>query len=167
MSDLIEPQFITEPDVYIQFNNITRARIMGAEAGIRTFLFELVGMESSLTVMDPKDLESDNTLKYRSKILWYNTLYMPIGNFEISADYRYKSKVQNIDTELAIQISDTDARVPAHIVDLRLKYDMEKDFSLPVNINLIINNLFDYYYTEMVGNLGLTRRITLQLEGTL
>lgn len=163
MFDLIEPQFLANQGAVIKFDNVTRARIFGGEVGIRTLLFGFLGFETSLTAMNPRDLDLNETLKYRSEILWYNSIYIPFGGFELSADYRFKSETQNVDERLGIQVVDYDARVPVHIVDARLFYNFENN-NLPIKIGLLVNNLFDYYYTEMVGNLGLTRRINLQLE---
>ncbi|MFP4369218.1 MAG: TonB-dependent receptor [Candidatus Kapaibacterium sp.] len=166
MTDLIEPE-IDETSGDIQFRNVTRARIQGVEAGIKTFLFGMMGIETSLTLMDPRDLEKDDILKYRSELLWYNRLLLPIGAFELQADYRYKQKVKNIDERLAIQVDDHDARVTVHVVDLRLIWDLKKSFNYPLKAGFNVSNLLDYYYTEMVGNLGATRHINFQLEAYL
>lgn len=164
MYDLIEPQFLADQGAVIRFDNVTRARVTGAEMGIKTLLFGNVGFETSITAMNPRDLDLNETLKYRSEFLWYNSIYIPLGAFEFSADYRYKSQFDNIDVRLGLQVTDYEARVPMHVVDARLIWDLNKSFQIPIKASIIGNNIFDYYYTEMVGNLALTRRLTFQLE---
>lgn len=164
MIDLIEPQFIADQGAVIRFDNVTRARVTGAELGLKTLLFGFLGLESSLTAMEPRDLDLDETLKYRSKFLWYNTFFVALGAFQISGDYRYKDKFENVDIRLGLQVADYDARVPMHVFDLRLSYDLKQAFDIPLKVSLIGSNILDYYYTEMVGNLAPTRKITFQIE---
>lgn len=167
--DLIEPSFSTEDQDKIMFQNITKARIQGIELSVKAFLFGLVGLETSLTAMDPVDLTGDDekTLKYRSKFLWYNHMVLPLGQFELQADYRFKSRVENIDKRLSIGIKDIEARVEVHVLDLRFVYKMKQSTNLPIKLILFADNALDYYYTEMVGNLAPTRIIGLQIQAKL
>ncbi len=166
MSDLIEPGFLTSNKPEIMFANVSKVRILGSELGVRTLVFGTVGIESGITYMDPRDLSTNEFLKYRSKYVWYNKLSFKVKDFTLSMDYRYKSKVETFDDRLRIQIKNADAYVPVHIIDLRLFYDLP--LTKPtMKIGIICNNLLDYYYTEMVGNLGMTRKILLQLETKL
>jgi outer membrane receptor for ferrienterochelin and colicins len=164
-SELIEPSFDAQQNTAtIKFQNVTKARIIGAELDIKTFLFGVIGVETALSAMDPRDLTLDETLKYRSKYLWYNRLYIPLGDFEIQADYRYISEMINVDKRLMIYIPNANDRVPAHIVDARLIWDSENTTGVPIRFTLNAKNLLDYYYLEMVGNLAPTRYISLQLD---
>lgn len=167
LSDLIEPVIIPEQPGTIQFRNVTKARISGAEATLRTYFPGLFGLETSLTFMDPIDLTLNETLKYRSKILWYNRFIFQVKPLELQVDFRYMSKFDNIDNELAFQVEDYDARVDAYIVDARLIYNMEKIVGNQISLILNVKNIFDYYYTEMAGNLAPTRNISLQLNAGL
>jgi outer membrane receptor for ferrienterochelin and colicins len=165
MRDMIEPGFIKKDDkLVIQFQNITEARIRGIEFGVKTFLFSMVGVESSITAMDPQDLTTNEMLKYRSKYLWKSRLFIPMDMLDFNIDYRFKSEIENVDDRLGVEIKDYDARVPVHVVDLAVKFKMKKVNEIPLNITLNIKNLFDYYYVEMVGNMAPTRYISLQLE---
>lgn len=149
----------------IQFKNLTKARIRGLEFNIKTFLFEFLGLETSLTMMEPKDLSDNTTLKYRSKMLWYNRLYMPITeNIQFQADYRHKARVENIDELLGVQVKNHDFRVPINVVDCRIIYNMKNDLDFDSKFSININNVFNYYYVEMVGNMAPTRFINFQLE---
>jgi outer membrane receptor for ferrienterochelin and colicins len=169
MDNLIEPQFdLSVPnEAPIKFLNITSARIVGFEIEAKTLLFNFLGVQSSLTLMDPKDLSLNQTLKYRSKILWYNGIIIPLPYAELQADYRYLSKVENVDPSLGLQIKDYDARVPVHVLDIRLSIKFQDLVGVPLNLRINCNNILNYYYTEVPGNLAKTRFIGLQLDGSL
>ncbi|MBX3043761.1 MAG: TonB-dependent receptor [Candidatus Kapabacteria bacterium] len=167
LENLIEPTFVTDGAANIQFRNVVKARIQGVETGLRTLLFGAVGLETSLTLMNPRDLSTDRILNYRSEVLWYSRVLLPLKYFEFQIDYRYKSRVQNIDAQLGLIVRDTEARVDMNVVDVRLIFDMKKLADLPFRFTLNANNLFDYYYTEMVGNLARTRYLSLQFDGEL
>ena len=169
--DLIEPGIVIDGATYIQFQNITRARIRGMELNVKTFLFGLFGLESGLTAMEPMEQDSiskefNKVLKYRSKFLWYNRIIVPIGLFEFQADYRYLSKVENIDELLGIiGVKNYDERVPIHVVDARLIFHLKDMYpDIPLDITLNAKNLLDYYYVSSPGNLANTRYISLQLD---
>jgi iron complex outermembrane receptor protein len=167
LENLIEPTFASDATAKIQFKNVVSARIRGAELGFRTYLFKTLGLETSLTFMDPRDLSTDKILNYRSEILWYSRLMLPYKFLELQMDYRYKSKVENVDVQLGLLVRDPDARVPMNVVDLRLICDFKKLYELPFRLTLNANNILDYYYTEMVGNLARTRFLSLQIDGEL
>lgn len=162
--DLIEPSFVNPNQAIIKFMNVTRARIRGAEIGLKSFVAGLFGLETSYMFMDPRNLSDNSVLYYRSEQIWYNRLLIPMGDFEIQADYRYKSRVKNIDVQLGLLVKDSDARVDMHVVDARLIYDLKSLIGHNFKFTLNVNNVFDYYYTSMVGNLGMTRMFSLMLE---
>ena len=166
MNDLIEPTFdTTSPNVPIKFMNITKARITGIELSAKTILFGFLGFNTAITLMDPRDLSLDEILKYRSKFLWYNHIALPFKYIELQADYRYLSKVVNVDPTLGLQIKNYDARIPAHILDARLLIKLYDFSDIPLLISLNAKNLLNYYYTEIPGNLGATRYLSLMIEG--
>ena len=170
MDNLIEPTFIKSSDLSapkIQFQNITKAVINGAELSVKTFLMGIIGIESGLMIMDPRDLTLNQTLNYRSRILWTNRLFIPIGPFELQADYRYKSRSDNIDNLLSLYIPNADARVIVHVIDARIIYNLKSGNETPLTFTLNVKNLLNYYYTEIVGNLGMTRQISLQIGANL
>lgn len=164
MYDLIEADFVEGSDSRIKFQNITRARIRGAELTARTLLFKALILETALTAMDPVDLTLDKTLDYRSKFIWKTGVIVPAGQFEFQADYRFLSEPTSIDETLKFQVKDADAKVPVHVVDARFIFDAREKFDLPLRFSLNARNLFDYYYVNPVGSLGETRSVTLQLD---
>jgi len=40
-------------------------------------------------------------------------------------------------------------------------------FGLPVHVGFNVNNLLNYHYVELVGNLGPVRTYTLSIDGVL
>lgn len=165
--NLIEPGFTDNSYQQIMFKNVTRARIRGIEATLRLLPAGLFGLESGLTYMDSRDLVLNSILKYRPKFLWYSKVSFPLGPLEFQVDYRYISRIDQIDEELKFQVKDYDARVPVHVVDARFIINLGKMDIIPVTLTLNAKNLLDYYYVKMVGNLAPTRFIGLQLEGSL
>jgi len=53
-----------------------------------------------------------------------------------------------------------------HVVDLRLSFGVTL-FDVPVRAGVIVNNLLNYHYVELVGNLGPFRTYMVTLEGIL
>lgn len=149
----------------IQFENLLKARIRGLEFNIKTLFFESIGFETSLTLMDPVDLQTNSTLKYRSKMLWYNRLFLPVSeNFQFQFDYRHKARVENVDDLLGILVNNYNYRVPINIVDFRVIYNLIDLLETDLRISMNVNNALNYYHVEMVGNLAPTRFVNFQLE---
>jgi len=165
MDDLVEPSFLATGNV--QFQNVTAARVSGIEIGMRTQFSSGFGIESSLTYMDPVDVTLNQTLPYRSSVLWYNRITIPIiEHVQFQADYRYLSKVELIDARITALgfITDADARVPIHVCDMRIIMKMNELFGKPLTLTFNAKNVFDYYYTEIIGNLAPNRQLSIQGE---
>jgi iron complex outermembrane receptor protein len=164
-NDLIEPTFVTKNFApVIQFINLTKARITGLEFNVKTMFTSNVGFETSITLTDPRDETLNETLKYRSKVLWYNHLFFEWQDFGVNIDYRYMSRSEKIDEKLGLQVIDHDARVDAHITDLNINYNFKHLTGYDFTLSAFAKNLFDYYYTEMTGNLAQTRFIGLEIK---
>jgi len=162
--DLVEPRLPTSSNPQIQFQNITRARISGVELAVNGWLpNKILGFESSVTGMYPLDMNLNQILKYRSTVLWYSRLILPVGAFQVQADYRFQSRVEQID-DLSIAVRDADARVPIHVLDVRVMANMFELAGLPIMLTLNVRNALDYYYNEIIANLAPTRNITLQVD---
>lgn len=162
--DLVEPRLPTASNPQIQFQNITHARIQGAEIALNGWLpGKFLGLESSLTLMNPRDLNLEQVLKYRTPVLWYSRAILPVGAFQLQLDYRYQARVEEID-DLTAVINDAAARVPIHIVDIRLLANFYALTGIPVACTLNVRNLFDYYYNEIIANLAPTRQVVLQFD---
>ncbi|MCX7879212.1 MAG: TonB-dependent receptor [Ignavibacteria bacterium] len=160
--DFIEPNFVQQ-QAKIKFDNITKARILGFELSCNTLFFKKIPYTLSILYIDPKDLNDNKILKYRSKWTILNSLTIPYKVFTITADFRYISKIERIDDMLSLQVEDYDARVPIYVLDLHFGLDLKK-FRIPITLNLSVTNALDYYYVEIVGNLAPTRLVSLKLQ---
>jgi len=155
--DMIEPAFL--PSGVVQFQNITRARVLGAEFTVRAMLTSWAGVETGLTLMKPEDVTLGQTLKYRNNVIWYSRgSIRPFDGIEIQAEHRFLNRTERIDA-LAV-VPDYDVRVPIHIVDMRLLWTVASK----TRVMLQARNLLDYYYTSIMANLGPTRSVQLQVE---
>ncbi len=163
--DMIEPA-IDITDGEVTFNNVTRARITGAEF---TGKFDVpeINFSSGInyTLLLTEDLNKNKALKYRPKnTVNIQTDFTP-GNFSFGIDFRYWSRVEEIDIELVDLglVPNGDERVSVYVLDLRTGYNF---FSLgfPANLFLTLNNVLNYNYVEMIGNISPIRNISLNLE---
>ena len=162
--DMIEPEFRT--DGRISFQNVTRAKILGYEIDAGTDLFhEMIGVRVSYTYIYPRDITANDILKYRSRELLYASFDFAYGIFHSSADFRYISKFERYDRELVEfgVVKNGDKRVPAYVLDLRAGVDLSR-MGIPIEAMAIINNVGEYYYVEMIGNIAPIRNYSLALE---
>lgn len=158
--DMIEPAFL--PSGVVQFQNITRARVLGAEFTVRAMVASWAGVETGLTLMNPQDVTSGQTLKYRNNVIWYSRgSVRPFDGIEFQAEHRFLNRTEQIDA-LAV-VPDYDVRVPIHIVDMRLLWTVANK----TRMMLQVRNLLDYYYTTIMANLGPTRSVQVQVEWAL
>ncbi|MBE0558417.1 MAG: TonB-dependent receptor, partial [Proteobacteria bacterium] len=167
--DLIEPTVFVAGDPFIQFRNVTRARIQGAEAGLRTGLAQLgLGLNFGYTYVWAREIDSvgqELPLKFRPRHLFTSGLVWSEGAFQAGVEYRYNSLIERIDENLSLIIPDGDARVSIHVVDLRFSFKLSR-FGVPLRIGLDVNNLLNYYYVELTGNMAPLRSYLLSLEGS-
>lgn len=169
LKDLIEPTVFVEGEPYIQFRNVTRARIQGVETSLRSSLPDLgVGLTFGYTYVWAREIDSvgnEHPLKFRPRHLVTTGLTWSAGNVRAGLDYRYNSRIERVDENLSLIIPDGDERVAVHVVDLRLSYDFSHD-GLPLRLGLDVTNLLNYYYVELTGNMAPLRTYLLSLEGS-
>jgi outer membrane receptor for ferrienterochelin and colicins len=152
--DMIEPG-VDPADGLVFFSNLVRARIQGLEAGT---IFYLLPNELSLsfnyTYLWARDLETGKALRYRPRHIFYSGLDFRNWNFDLGINFRYTSRVEEIDDELVDLgiVVDGDLRVPVYTTDVKLGYNFIT-YGLPLNIYLNVKNLFNYNYVELIGNL--------------
>lgn len=169
MDNLIEPQFVVDTTAEIRFVNITRALLPGVEIAVRGWLWgETICIESGATLMAPRDMIERATLRFRHNVQWNTRLIVALlPRVQFNLDYRFLSRVERID-ERIVQLGlvpDGDARVPIHVLDLRLLWDVP--VAVPLRLTFNVRNALDYYYAEYIGNLGPTRQVSLQAEWQL
>jgi outer membrane receptor for ferrienterochelin and colicins len=163
--DFIEPG-VDPSDGLIYFDNVVRARIQGAEIGITyKLLNDKLSLSASYTYLWSRDLEKQKALKYRPRHLAFFTAEYSIMDFLLGTDFRYSSRVEEIDTELIDLgiVPDGELRVPIYVLDLRAGYNLH-GLGLPLKIYFNANNIFHYNYVELIGNIAPIRNYTFSLE---
>lgn len=151
----------------IQFENVTRARIQGLEAMVRVEWWKkFFSTDIGYTYTWPRDLDQNAVLKFRPRHIIYGSGMFSWGHLRASADARYLSRIERIDDNLVrlAPIVNGEQRVDIKLVDVRASYDLT-GVKLPLRIGLNVNNLLNYSYVELLGNLGPVRTYYLTIEG--
>lgn len=151
----------------IQFENVTKARLQGLELGLTIdWIKKIFSTEVGYTYTDPVDLTEQTILKFRPRHLLFASALAQYEHVRLSTDFRFISRIERIDENLVrlAPIIHGDRRVPIYVVDVRASYDLI-DFGIPVRVGLNVNNLLNYHYVELIGNLAPVRLYTLSLEG--
>lgn len=161
--DLIEPTFETSKAAEIKFMNIIEAEISGFEAAIHYKFKTDLDFNTSLTYLNPRNILDNKDLKYRSNILWYNSLKYNLLPFQLQLDYRYKSKYNEIDDRLGFTIKNHDLKIDAHILDISVSA-FSDIFETKTRFTINLKNALNYYYLEMVGNMAPIRFLNFQIE---
>ncbi len=152
--DMIEPG-VDPTDGLVFFSNLVRARIQGGEAGV---ILDLIPSELSFsfnyTYLWARDLETGEALRYRPRHIFYSGVDFRKWNFDFGINFRYTSRVEEIDDELVDLgiVVDGDLRVPVYTTDINLGYNFIT-YGLPMNIYLNVKNIFNYNYVELIGNI--------------
>ncbi|HUI64702.1 MAG TPA: TonB-dependent receptor, partial [Bacteroidota bacterium] len=168
--NLIEPELIVASGAslpYIQWVNVTQARVEGFETSFKFGVFDGgLGFNLGYTYVWPVDLVTHEVLKYRPRHVLYANLTGRIGPLTPGVDFRFVSRVENIDIELVNLgiIPDGDQRQDIIVADARMGCDL--GFAgLPLNASLNVNNVFQRNYVELIGNIMPPRTYVMVLEG--
>ncbi|MDI6779001.1 MAG: TonB-dependent receptor [Bacteroidota bacterium] len=155
-----------------KFINITRARIQGLEISTQTsWMGEKFIINFSYTFLNPKDLSKNDYLMFRPQHIVYSSFSFILYPFELGLDFRYLSKIKRIDDDLVRLLElagskDLDKRVPTNVLDLHLSYGLNF-WNAPLRLSLHINNLLQYNYVELIGNIAPIRNYMLRIETSL
>ncbi len=161
--DFIEPR-IDPADGLAVFSNLTRARIQGFETDISSELFnKTIGLSLSYTYLWTRDLNKNKALKYRPRHIFTGSIDYYFGSLNFGADFRFWSRMEEIDDELVRIINDGDLRVDAYVLDLRASYDLNS-LGIPASVFLNANNVLNYNYVELIGNLKPVRNYSLSIQ---
>ncbi|MCX7879847.1 MAG: TonB-dependent receptor [Ignavibacteria bacterium] len=165
--NLIEPQFDpTAMKPTIRFKNVANAEIKGIDFSFNYAITQNTDLRMSLTFIDPIDLNTKEILKFRSKFHFTTGLLQEFDILNFSIFYKFVSKIVEVDNQLKFILKDYDVRTSTHLVDLNLNLDFKK-FNLPIVFSISIQNLLDYYYVDLVGNLAPTRYISFGIKKTI
>lgn len=166
--NFIEPS-IDPATSFIQFKNITRARIFGYEFNISSEFFNK-HLQTNLgyTYLWARDLKNNIFLKYRPRHLITSNIFYRYDFIQAALDFRFWNRLETIDEDLILLgiVKDGDLRDKVLLTDFHLSFDLIS-LKLPFRVYLSVNNIFNYNYIEMIGNLGPIRSFSLSIEGIL
>ncbi|MEE8335554.1 MAG: TonB-dependent receptor [Candidatus Neomarinimicrobiota bacterium] len=156
---LVEP--ILGDDGIIHFENITRARISGSEIGIKQNLIgDLIFLNMAYTWLNPVKINKRDqvidTLSYRYRHNLVTSGGTRLGRFTGLIESRYSSRMDKVQLFPENKRTGQDKRVPIHVWNFSFAYNLRG-----WDIILRVDNLFQYYYTELERNMGTERNISL------
>ncbi len=163
--NLIEPGLISTGQA-ISFSNVTRARIQGLEAALNcSFLKDMVKLSVDYTYLWARDLQQNMPLKYRPRNSVIAGLDFFWHHFDLGGDFRYSSKVEEMDYELVSLgvVEDGRQHVEIRVFDLRAGYNFES-LGMPAKVYFNVDNLFNYNYVELIANPAPIRSYSLRTE---
>ena len=94
--------------------------------------------------------------------MFYANIDYKISAFEFGGDFRFLSRVEEID-DLSRFIIDGKERVAIYVLDLRAGYNF-MTFNVPGRLFINVNNVLNYYYVELIGNMSPVRNASLSFE---
>ena len=152
--NMIEP-VIDPSDGLVYFNNVLEAQINGLEAAVIIYILpDELELSFNYTYMHSEDVLTGKALRYRPKNVLYAGLDFNKWNFQFGINFRYMSRVEEVDEELVDLgiVVDGDLRVPTYTTDLNFGYNFIS-LDLPLSLYLNIKNIFNYNYVELIGNI--------------
>jgi outer membrane receptor protein involved in Fe transport len=160
--DMIEAG-IDPQDGLAVFENVVRARIQGFEFNtVINLIPGNVKMNFGYTYLWARNIETGTALKYRPRHSFVSGINLNKWNIGLGINFRYSSKVEEIDDDLVNLgiVTDGELRVPVYLTDINLSYKLIS-IGLPAEIYLNIKNIFNYNYVELIGNLRPIRNYSL------
>jgi len=160
--NFIEP--VPDSEAVIHFTNIADARIMGLEIGLGLSAFNnLLDYKSAFTLLDPVELDAQgdilDTLSYRHRYHWISTLGMHYWGLNASIEYRYLSRMEKVELFQENTLTGADARVPIHVWNAGIGTEYRDWHFL-----LRVENVFQYYYTQLERNIEEERIASFTIE---
>lgn len=160
--NFIEP--VPNSDAVIHFTNIADARIMGLEMGLGLSAFNnLLDYKSAFTILDPMETNSAgeilDTLSYRHRYHWISSLGIHYWGMDASVEYRYLSRMESVELFQENDLTGADARVPVHILNAGIGSSYQ-DWQFLFRVE----NIFQYYYTQLERNIEEERMASFSIE---
>jgi outer membrane receptor protein involved in Fe transport len=115
---------------------------------------EILDLTFNYTYLLAEDVVTGKSLRYRPRNVLYAGLAFNKWNFQFGINFRYISKVEEVDDELVDLgiVVDGDLRVPTYTTDVNFGYSFVS-LNLPLSLYLNIKNIFNYNYVELIGNI--------------
>jgi outer membrane receptor protein involved in Fe transport len=135
--DLIGPAAAPGQFLVFQFQNVSQARVLGADLGARaTIIPGVIDVEANYLYLDGEDLETGKPLPYRSRHNVTGTVTALRGLAAV--DVRYRSRVEEV---IAYPL---DPRGNIFTLDVRGAYQ-----ALGLTFLAGVRNLFNTFYTDV------------------
>ena len=162
--DMIEPA-LDPADGEVTFKNLVRARIEGFELNVSPPVADFLKINFSYTYLYPRDIHLNKILKYRPRHIFNSSVSYSDNGIESGFDFRYWSKVEEIDFELIDLgfVPDGDKRVAVYVLDFNAGYNF-LHIGFPGRMYLNVKNMLNYNYIELIGNIAPLRNIAISFE---
>ncbi len=160
--NLIEP--LPDDNGIIHFENITDAKINGAELGINIGVLDnnLI-LSTAYTWLDPVAIDDSgntiDTLSYRFRHNFISTISGYWKQLSATLEYRYASRIGSVQLFEENPLTGSDIRVPIHLWNIGFGYTLKG-----WETRLRIENMFQYYYVELERNMGEERKISVNIS---
>ena len=157
---LVKNQLDYDTTLY-QFQNIGRTRNRGLEVSYQGRIGE-TGMRASLTLQDPENDVTGETLLRRAKTFWSMGISHPVAGMLVDADLRHSGRRDDRYTD-ASTFAAVDTSLPAYtVLDVAVSYRLRKDLELRARIDNVTDRVYQtaYSYKQQPRSLyvGLTWR---------
>ena len=147
--------FAQDIKVTVRFRNLLQARVQGLEvASCGRWWRRRLGLQAWATLLEAKDLVSGQALTYRPRVIAHLSPSLHVGAWELQADYRYASRIE------AVKLFQYDERVPQKVWNLRLIWHVGN-----LQLHAAVNNVLDYYYTQIERTMGEIRNFAVGVSG--
>ncbi len=160
---------VSKTSAVAKFQNITQALIQGFETSVRmNFFNQRLSGEMHYNYNSAIDKNTKVFLRFRPKHIAGISSSFMYQQFNIGADFRYISRIEQIDDVLVrlAPINNGSERVPVYLLDSFISMT-SFDQSFPIRIGVHINNLLNYNYAELIGNMSPPRQVMVSVEGLL
>ena len=135
----------------IQFQNYLQARIQGLEFSESFYLFsEILGLESTFTILDPVNVNTGKTLPYRPRFTANGMATVRFKKVFFQAEYKYFSRIEEV------EINPLDPRVSVKLFNLRADYQLGK-----FTLQAAVTNCFNYHFTYVERRMAEVRKFSL------
>jgi len=160
--NMIEP--LPDQNGIIHFKNITDAIINGAEIGFNVGIINnKIIANSSYTYLNPVEINNDgeviDTLSYRFRHNLVNSVTGYWKKFSASVEYRFASRIESVELFEEKSITGSDKRVPVHLWNFSTGYRNNN-----WEVLFRVENIFQYYYTELERNMGKERNLSINIS---
>ncbi len=157
--ELVEPKFAPKERSF-RFTNFTRARIRGGELELRARILRgRTSLHTGYTYLDAEDLETEESLAFRSTHLFKAGVALTVGPLESGVDLRLASAPEKVDSDFARFVRDAELSSPVQVVDVRIG-----SYWRGVRVTLHIRNALNYHYLSRPALLGSPRHALLQIS---